>query len=632
MIKDIKTKNEEFDISKNNLEKLKSIFPDCFNKNGDFDIELFKEDISKNVSVIKEGYSLNFLGKNYAKLIASLDTETILFPDENNNNQEENMNSDNIYISGDNIDALKHLIKSYSNKIKCIYIDPPYNTGSDGFVYNDKFNFSIDKLVNELDISEEEARRIYNMTNSKSNSHSSWLTFMYSRIYLARQLLKDDGVLFISIDDNEQADLKLLCDNIFGEEQCDTIIWRKSGVGRDGKMKNTTTFRKDHEYIITCFKNELLLNKIIEKPNFINEYGNPDNDPRGPYKAGSISNKESASKIEHPNYYSVTAPNGRVFTRQFDFSKDEFDRLNNDILVNDKGEKVSRIYWGKDNNSVPSVKIFINEERKITPYSILLNKGTTTDGTKEVNQLLECDMTQMRPKPSSLISTLIQLSTNTNDIVLDFFSGTGTSAEATMMLNSKYNMGLKYIMVQLQEKVDIGTEAYRNGYRTIDEIGQERIRRAAKKIKEETHANIDYGFKHYIIKDIDTNTLDKLEKFEPNYMLSDETILDKFGIPSILTTWMVSDGYGLTDKYEKLELEDYEAYKCNNTVYLINPNLSSKAIKCLIEKYENKQDFDCNRIVLFGYSFNLTEIQTLKDNLKQIKNIKDLTVDVITRY
>ena len=218
MIKDILDNNKNMDPNREKILKLKELFPSCFNDKGDLDLVNFQNEISKNIQIIKEGYGLNFLGKNYAKYVASLDTETILVPDEENNSKEENKNSENIYISGDNIDALKHLVKSYSGQIKCIYIDPPYNTGSDGFVYNDKFNLTVEKLVDILDINEEEARRINNMTNNKSSSHSAWLTFMYPRLYLARQLLKDNGVIFISIDDNEQANLKLLCDNIFGEE------------------------------------------------------------------------------------------------------------------------------------------------------------------------------------------------------------------------------------------------------------------------------------------------------------------------------------------------------------------------------------------------------------------------------
>ena len=233
MIKNVVEKNKNIDVNADKMDKLKEMFPNCFNANGDFDISVFEEELKTNSSIVKEGYGLNFLGKNYAKYVASLDTETILVPDEKNNNKDENKNSENIYISGDNIDALKHLVKSYSGEIKCIYIDPPYNTGSDGFVYNDKFNLSIDKLVEVLDINEEEAKRIYNMTNAKSNSHSAWLTFMYPRLYLARQLLKKDGVIFISIDDNEQSNLKLLCDNIYGEENfINQFSWVSNITGR----------------------------------------------------------------------------------------------------------------------------------------------------------------------------------------------------------------------------------------------------------------------------------------------------------------------------------------------------------------------------------------------------------------
>ena len=186
--------------------------------------------------------------------------------------------------------------------------------------------------------------------------------------------------------------------------------------------------------------------------------------------------------------------------------------------------------------------------------------------------------------------------------------------------------GKKTIKVQIDYLNNINKPLY------LDEIGQERIRLAGEKIKSESSNNIDIGFKHYFIKDIDTNTLDKLEKFEPNWIDSDKTILSEFGINTVLTTWMVSDGYGLTDKYDKLDLDGYTAYQCKNTIYLITPDISDSSIKYLIEKYEKDNDFECNRIVMFGYSFNLNEIQTLKDNLKQVKNIKNINVDLITRY
>ena len=622
MIKNIVENNKNVDINANKINKLKELFPNCFNSNGEFDMSVFEKELKLNTSIVKEGYGLNFLGKNYAKYVASLDTETILIPDEENNKKEENKNSENIYISGDNIDALKHLVKSYTNQIKFIYIDPPYNTGNDGFIYNDKFDLTVEKLINVLDINEEEAKRIYSMTNTKSSSHSAWLTFMFPRLYLARQLLNENGVMFISIDDNELANLKLLCDNIFGEENIESMIWHK--VDNDsGKLKITHRFRNEHEYILCVYKNKELVyyNKFLTDRNYKNKYTNPDNDPRGEYKQGIISDTEEKSNVNSKNYYEIKTPGGRIVTRQWRISKEEFERLDND----------NRIYYGKDGNSIPSEKVFLNEKGLITPTSILNSLGTAKTAGNELLDLFAYKPFTY-PKPTELINYFLdRIQFDKNDIVLDFFSGSATTAHSVLKYNINNN-NIKYIMVQLPELCDIKSEAYKNGYKTIDEIGQERIRRAAKKIKKETNANIDYGFKHYTIKDVNTDTLDKLEKFEPNYVISDGSILDEFGISAVLTTWMNEDGYGLTDTYEKLELEDYTAYKCQNTIYLLNWNISDLFIKALIEKYEKEENFDCNRFVMFGYSFTLDEIQTLKDNLQQVKNIKGINVEIITRY
>ena len=260
--------------------------------------------------------------------------------------------------------------------------------------------------------------------------------------------------------------------------------------------------------------------------------------------------------------------------------------------------------------------------------------GTAESGKNELKDLFESkDIDFETVKPTRLIKNLI-FHMNINDgFILDFFGGSSTTADAIMQLNSEYeDINIKYVLVQLPELINNSFKLYQMGFKTIDEFGQERIRRAAKKIKEETNPNIDYGFKHYTIKDVNTNVLDKLEKFEPNYVISDGSILDEFGINAVLTTWMNEDGYGLTDTYEKLEIEDYTAYKCQNTIYLLNSNISDLFIKALIEKYEKEENFDCNRIIMFGYSFTLNEIQTLKDNLQQVKNIKGINVEVITRY
>lgn len=233
MIKDIKAQNDAVQPSDRVMVKLHADFPQCFTNEGKFDLEKFKTLLNDKVDVTEEGYDLNFLGKNYANLIASTETETVLQPDLEHNSKLENKDSQNIYISGDNLDALKHLLKSYAGKIKCIYIDPPYNTGSDGFVYNDKFNFTAEQLQTKLGIGEEKAKRILDLCKRGSASHSAWLMFMAPRLMLARDLLTVDGVIFISIGDNEQANLKLLCDSVFGEENmiANFIVIRSEGGG-----------------------------------------------------------------------------------------------------------------------------------------------------------------------------------------------------------------------------------------------------------------------------------------------------------------------------------------------------------------------------------------------------------------
>jgi len=314
----------------------------------------------------------------------------------------------NILIEGDNYHALSSLLYSHSGKIDVIYIDPPYNRGVTGkgssdFKYNDNY------------VDSEDTYR-----------HSKWLSFMSKRLKLAKELLSDDGVMFISIDDNEYAQLKMLSTSIFGERNVDTMIWRKSGEGRDGKMKNTTTFRKDHEYIIVIYKNNLSLNKLLEKPIFKSKVSNPDNDIRGNWFSGSISRTEKDSNQLHENFYSVKSPNGIIITRQFDVSKKEFLELDKD----------NKIYWGKDGKSIPRVKIFPDQPKYVTPYSLLLNKGTTSDGKNELKKMFGKEVFDT-PKPIYLLKTLIQIASNKNSIILDFFAGSGSTGHAVLELNEE---------------------------------------------------------------------------------------------------------------------------------------------------------------------------------------------------
>ncbi|GAA9375284.1 site-specific DNA-methyltransferase [Helicobacter pylori] len=307
----------------------------------------------------------------------------------------------NYLIKGNNLIALHSLKKKFAKQVKCIYIDPPYNTGNDSFNYNDNFN------------------------------HSSWLVFMKNRLEAAREFLSDDGVIFVQCDDNEQAYLKVLMDEIFGRENFDAIIWRKieENASSGGTMKITHTIRKDHEHILIYYKNkaDFRTNKFLELPNFDNDYKNLDNDPRGEFKAGSISMKGT---INSKNYYSVTTPGDRVVTRVWRIDKDEFNKLHED----------NRIYYGKDGNGIPQIKIFLQEMREITPKSIFENLGSLYDAKEyELGKMFDKEtIKDMTPKPEALISRILEVSTNENDLVLDFFAGSGTTCAVAHKMKRRY--------------------------------------------------------------------------------------------------------------------------------------------------------------------------------------------------
>ncbi|PMC57899.1 site-specific DNA-methyltransferase [Dolosicoccus paucivorans] len=257
-----KTKeNNDKKVNSREMEKLRREFPQFFTKEGDFKLDSFQDFLKEEeVDLSKEGYELKFLGKSYAKYLSSLETETYLSPDTENNQREENKDSENLYIVGDNIDALKHLLGSYCGKIKCIYIDPPYNTGSDGFVYPDSFKFTKDELARTIGITEEEAGRILDL--SGKSTHSAWMTFMYPRLVLARDLLSDDGVIFISVDYNEQANLRLICDEIYGEENFVGEIYWESKT----KSQNTkTSFNKLQPKVEKIFLYKMNCNNYCDK-------------------------------------------------------------------------------------------------------------------------------------------------------------------------------------------------------------------------------------------------------------------------------------------------------------------------------------------------------------------------------
>lgn len=629
MIRDIIDKNENVNVSTYEMRKLREVIPQCFNEDNTFDMEKFQFLLKGKINIKNEGYGLHFLGKSYARMLASLDTKTVITPDEEHNAKDENKNSENIYITGDNLDALKHLLKSYIRKVKCIYIDPPYNTGKDDFVYKDNFNFTVDELTERLSINEDEAQRILNLTKRGSASHSAWLTFMYPRLLLARDLLTDDGVIFISIDDNEQANLKLLCDEIFGEENfISQLIWEKVHTRKNSAIN----FSVSHDYIICYAK----LNRILDdvkgfKRNLlpredIKAYSNPDNDPNGPWKPDPIyaNNPYNADyTIKKPNGVVLKRPNGKYW------------RYSEETI--NKAIKENKIIWG-NNSSYPSIKRYLSEVADgLVPTTLFDRKfaGDNMKGTEEVNELFSSDKIFSYPKPTKLIERLIQIGSNSKDIVLDFFSGSATTAHAVMDLNAKDSGNRKYIMVQLAEKIAENKPAYKAGYRTIDEIGRERIIRAAKKIKEKNPGlKADLGFKHYVLNEVNDDIFDTLEQFKlEETLISDNHVLNLFGAKTVLTTWLIYDGYGFCADVNITKLGNYMAYYCQKHLYFIYDNFDDDAMQALIEKYDGDGSFNPENIIVFGYSFSWTQMQMLKDNLQRLKvTDRNIAVNIDIRY
>lgn len=611
------------------MDVLRTYFPQCFNADGEFDIEAFKAALPDGTTLTDETSGFNWLGKNYARMLTNMDTTTLIRPDEEHNAKPENRNSKNVYISGDNLDALQHLVKSYGGKVKVIYIDPPYNTGTDGFVYNDKFCFTADELALRLDISPERAARILNMTRRGSASHAAWLTFMLPRLSFARDLLTDDGVIFISIDDNEQANLKNLCDEVFGEE-CFVadFIWEKR-VNRENRSETSVR----HDYVLCYSKNYYSdeikrLNQLPMSGRALANYSNPDNDPRGLWKSDPA-HAQAGHGVES-QFYTVVAPNGKRHElpsgRCWIYNEKDMNEAIKD----------NRIWFGKDGNGVPRVKTYLYaKDRGLTPETMIFAKdGSTNENAKnELKELFDGVAVFETPKPVKLIKYLFNMAIK-DGLVVDFFGGSSSTAHAIMEMNLD-NKNLHYILVQWQEVCKPDSEAFKAGYKTIDQIGMERIKRAAKKIKEANPLfSGDLGFKHYTLEEPKQDALLLMEQFDPISNNITPLSVDNFGLETVLRTWLVADGYGLTEDAEEVMLGNYKAYWKGDHLYLINPdhNFDASSIAALMDKYNGEQ-FSPHNIVIFGYSFAFTHREELQKNLRTLKEgNKTLTVNLDVRY
>lgn len=491
-----------------NITKIAQLFPDCVTETVDersgqpkhlIDFEKLKQNLSDSVmSERAERYQFTWPDKSKAILLANSPINATLRPCREDSVDFDN--TQNLYIEGDNLDVLKCLKETYLHKVKMIYIDPPYNTGND-FVYEDDFAQSSEEYLANSGQFDEQGNRMFTNAESNGRFHTDWLNMIYPRLKVARDLLTDDGVIFISIDDNEVENLRKVCDEVFGEQNfIATLIWERAFA-----PKNDAKFiSSSHDYIVMCAKRieNFKIGRLERTQEANARYSNPDNDPRGVWTSGDMLVKTYNKSCDYP----ITTPSGKIVNpvpgRCWRFSEESF------------LEKVkdNRIWFGPEGNGVPRVKRFLSELKfeGMAPTSILFHKevGHSQEGSKEVTALFGDKGVFDGPKPVRLLQRLLTLANlDDNSIILDFFSGSASTAHAVMKMNVEKDKHCSFVMVQLLEH--ISEKKKEQGYETVCEIGKERIRRAGKKIKEDsplTTQDLDTGFR--VLKLDSTNMQD----------------------------------------------------------------------------------------------------------------------------
>lgn len=576
------------------LNALRQILPEAFAE-GKIDWEKLRATLGEDINFNNERYVLNWAGKSDAFKVLQEPTKKTLVPAKS-----ESVNfdaTDNIFIEGENLEVLKVLQKSYFGKVKMIYIDPPYNTGNDSFIYPDKFSETIEEYKKRVGDKDEDGYMTKDgrfHKNSKENGqyHSNWLNMMMPRLYLAKNLLRQDGVIFVSIDDNEVHNLRLLMNEILGEENfVANFIWqhRKSS-------QNDVDVSLSHNYTLAFAKNRDIfkLNSLT-----INEdkFTNQDNDVNGDWVADPMDApgiRENLSyKITNPNTAEIfLPPNGRHWR----FTKEKYE----------EAVKQGRIVFGKTGKSKPQYKRYKSEAVKkgTNPFTIWTDLGTATEGTQELMRVFNGEKYFDTPKPKKLLKEILVLSTNLNDLILDFFAGSGTTAHAVMELNKEDGGNRKYICVQLPELCDENSEAYKAGYKTIADISKERIRRASRKIQLETDAanekqkgklefaqtvetNVDLGFKVMKLaesnfKQWESNLNNDTKRLAEQMELFIDPVAENAKIENIAYELLLKGGKELTSKIEKKE--SYYVINDNELILMLESATQADIDKVINEK------------------------------------------------
>ncbi len=581
-----KMKMETPDITAQNVEKIGALFPNCITETKDengklkkaINFDLLRQMLSDDIVDGTEAYEFTWVGKKAAIVEANKPIRKTLRPC-----PEESVDWDtteNLYIEGDNLEVLKLLQESYLGKIKMIYIDPPYNTGND-FIYRDDFAASVAEYEDQLGLTTDEGIHLFKNTDSNGRFHSDWCSMIYSRLMLARNLLTDDGVIFISIDDNEYASLKKLCDEVFGAQSfLATFVWKRRASSQLDKSKCST----DHEYVLAYKMKNFHAFRGIDKD--YKGYSNPDNDPRGPWTPGDLTVGMTGDMRPNQYYDLVDPKTGKKYKPNYNRVWSYIPETMAELIAD------NRIVFPEDTSKRPMKKRFASElDSETNPQSTWMdNVGMNTEATKQMYDLFGKSFFAYT-KPESLVKTLILQASDKDSVVLDFFSGSATTAQAVMQLNAEDGGKRKFIMVQLPEACDENGEAYKAGYKTICDIGEDRIKRAANKIKEQnplTTQDLDVGFRVLKLDDSNMNnvyysageyTQDLLSMMESN-VKSDRTDLD------LLFGCLLEWGLPLSLPYSSETIEGCTVHNYNegDLIACFDENIPDSVIKAIARK------------------------------------------------
>ena len=508
-----------------------------------------------------------------------------------------------------------------------IYIDPPYNTGKDGFVYNDDRKFTKEQLSELVGIDIGEAERILAYTHNKESSHSAWLTFIYPRLYIARELLQEDGVICISIDENEHSQLKLVCDEVFGEQNFITdFVWKnKKGGGND-----SVHVAVEHEYIIMYSKDKSKLEHLFEsyKPEYLKRYNQEDNESKFYW--------DTFKRKSGKQYYPITCPDGSVI--EYDDKGNKISWLRSKARFESDLQKGDvRLLQKEDGNWSVQFKQRLPKGKK--PRSILINEslldksGTTSDGSEDLLSLFGFHPFS-NPKPIKLVAELINIVVSENNLVLDFFAGSGSTAHAVLDLNKTDSANRNFITVQIDEKINTDEAAYGKGYKSIFDITKDRLIKVSEKISNEyPDYKGDLGFKIFeTVEDFRVEDDDK-ELSLSNYTMFNDVLLSDEQYRTLLTTWALYDGSELTAPIIDIDLAGYTAHLCDRHLYMIAPDFNANALKALLHKLDNTddKDFDPNKIVYYSNNFDSSKQMELNEALKSYANKKSIEIDLVVR-